>query len=151
MLLNITAFLQFSSLQPVTMKFNSPIEYHSIGNDGDFETYKTKDKKILLIKPKLKEFDTFLVVITKNTCYQFHITSTSERKSVLYQIKDGKIDLIYKEKKRTPKYKVLEGEHSIKIVNLTKSPLLINQQSINQNIVYFPKGANLHVNNDNIY
>jgi len=58
-LFSLTTLLFFTPFQPVTMKFSEKIEYHVIGNEGDFQTYKSKNEKILLIKPKLKEFDAF--------------------------------------------------------------------------------------------
>ena len=139
MLLNTTAMLLFVPQQPTTLQFPAPIEYYTIGHTNDFESYLTKSKKILLIRPKKKEFDEFLVVITKDHSYEFRIKSTSEKFTALYQILNGHRDKFYTLKESTVKYKLYKGRTSLKIKRIEGSHISINGRKTTQKIIYYPQ------------
>ena len=146
MLINTTAMLLFTPQQPTTLQFSSPIEYYAIGHRNDFDNYLTKNKKILLLHPKKEKFDEFLVVITQKHSYEFRIKSTPKKFSALYQILNATRDKLYTLKKRTQKYKLLEGLRFLKIERTKGDFLIINGQKSTQRIIYYPKNAYLSIN-----
>ena len=145
-ILNTITTLLFSPHQPTTMQFSSPIEYYSIGNSQSFQSYLTKNKKILLIYPEKKSFDDFLVVITKNQSYQFRLKNSSQKITALYHIIDGQKDKLYQVKNTTTTHKVLKGKRSIKISRTKGDYLIINDQKITSPVFYYPKNAYLSIN-----
>ena len=150
MLLNTTALLLFSPQQPTTLQFPSAIEYYAIGHTVDFESYLTKNKKILLIRPKKQKFDEFLVVITKERSYQFQVKSTNQKITAFYHIHAGKREKFYTLKKATDSYKVFEGRRSFKIERIKGAYLVINGQRITQKTIYYPKNAFLSINGEEV-
>ena len=148
MLLNTTAFLLLTPEQPTTLQFASPIEYYSLGNAASFDSYLTRDKKILLIRPKTQSFDAFLVVITKghSRSYEFRLQSTPAKRTALYQIFPGKRERFYRHRHQGKGFRLLEGERSFKIERTKDAPLLINGVSVQDEILYYPKGASLQIN-----
>ena len=151
MLLNTTAMLLFTPQQPTTLQFRSPIEYYAIGNTRDFDSYLTKDKKILLIRPKKERFDEFLVVITKGHSYEFRIKSAPKKLTALYQIFNGTRDKFYTLKQSTKKYRLLEGRTAYKIERIAGDYLTINGQKVNRKVIYYPKNAYLNINGKEAY
>ena len=55
MLVNTMATLFFTPNQPTTLQFQHPVEYYSLGNADMFDTYLTKNSKILLIRPQKRK------------------------------------------------------------------------------------------------
>ena len=146
MILGTVVTLLFSPHQPTTVQFESPIEYFSIGNTGDFDSYLSKNKKILLIRPKKEAFDAFLVVITKNKSYEFRLKDASKILTALYQIHDGGPEKFYRFKNNGEGYKILEGEKSLKIIRTTKAKLVVNGRKVDKQVTYYPKNAHLKIN-----
>ncbi|MBP9763629.1 MAG: hypothetical protein KBD10_02700, partial [Candidatus Pacebacteria bacterium] len=65
-LLNLTTYLFLTFGTPTTFRFNSQIELTSISNESDFFKYESKDKKVLILKPMKENFDSSMVVLTRN-------------------------------------------------------------------------------------
>ena len=146
MLANTMAMLLLTPQQPTTIQFNYPIEYYAVGNKSDFDSYLTKNKKILLIRPLKDKFNEFLVVITKERSYEFLLKSRDEKLTALYQITDGKREKFYTLKKSTKSYKISEGRTSIKIERVGNRPLTVNGKNQGRKVLYYPKGAPLSIN-----
>ena len=91
-----------------------------------FDTYLTKNSKILLIRPKKEKFDEILVVITKHHSYEFRLKSNPRKLTALYQILDGKGDKFFTLKLQTKQFRVLEGRTMIKIMRTSGGYLEIN-------------------------
>ena len=150
MILGTTATLLFSPHQPTTLQFENPIEYYSLGSSGDFDSYLTKNKKILLIRPKKEIFDEFLVVITRNHSYEFRAKSTPKILTALYRIHDGKAEKFYRPKYERDGYRVLTGRRSVKIVRTKGGSLTVNGATTSKRFIYYPKNAHLTVNGEAI-
>ncbi|MCY4643190.1 MAG: hypothetical protein OXB88_01085 [Bacteriovoracales bacterium] len=145
MLVNVTATLLLTPEQPTTLEFADGIEYFSIGKASDFESYLSKNKKILMIRPKKNDFDEFLVVIDKNHSYQFRLKSTPKKITALYRLRKGNVEKFYTLKSETKHYRVLEGRNSLKVKNLRKKGLLINGKRVSKRVFYYPKNAYLSI------
>ena len=83
-LTNVVTYLMLTFGSPTTIVFDSPIEFVSTSNESDFSTYKSKDNKKLTIKSFKNDFETNLVVITKNGTYPFVLKTTSEKSYQIY-------------------------------------------------------------------
>ncbi|MCY4644383.1 MAG: hypothetical protein OXB88_07170 [Bacteriovoracales bacterium] len=145
MLVNVTTVLLLTSEQPTTLEFAEGIEYFSIGKAIDFESYLSKNKKILMVRPKKKEFDEFLVVIDKNHSYQFRLKSTPKKITALYRLRKGNVEKFYTLKFKTDRYRVLEGKNSLKVERGKRAHLRINGVNVSEKIFYYPKNAYLSI------
>ena len=143
------ASLFLSQEFPTTFRFNSPIEYFSLGKQGSFHTYVSKNKKLLIITPKIKEFKIPLVVITNENIYRLKLLSSKKENSNLYIIKKAIRDKKYILKKETPKFRLLEGEHSL-YLDLKKGPVIINDQNHPGPSVVLSKGPLLMIDGKRI-
>ena len=139
-LANLLVSFQF----PTTFRFEHPIEYFSLGKQGSFHTYVSKNKKLLIITPKIREFNLPLVVITERGTYRIKLTSSIKEVSNLYLIKKGMRDKKYILKKESPKYRLLEGEHSL-YLEIKKGPLIINDKNHSGTSVVLSKGPLLTI------
>lgn len=146
MILNTVVTLLFTPRQPTTLQFQQAIEYYSIGNARSFDSYLTKNGKILLIRPKKKQFDEFLVVITKNHSYEFRLKSTPGKRTALYQILDGRGDKFLTLKYNGLKYRILEGLTTLKIIRQRGEYLTINGIKTTKTSIFYPKNAHLTIN-----
>ena len=139
--------LTISPNYPTTFTFEGPIEYYSLGNEGDFSTYLSKNKKILVINPKIQNFKVPLVVLTNDFSYQ--ITLKSEPNSPpLYFIKKGKKDNSYSLLKTTPTYRLLEGPNSLLLYLNSESDL--NGIPTKKGKIYLGKGGQIFLNGEKI-
>ena len=150
MIASTIALLLLTPHQPTTLQFTDQIEYYAIGHTSDFDSYLSKDKKILLLNPKKEHFDEFLVVITKGKSYQFQVRNTAHKRTGFYKILMGKKDKFYSLKKKTNSYKVFEGPQSIKIERLKAPHLMINGRKVSEKSFYYPKNAPLFINGEEV-
>ena len=139
--------LNISPNLPTTFTFEEPIEYYSLGNEGDFSTYLSKNKKILVINPKIQNFKVPLVVLTND--FAFQITLKSEPNSPpLYSLKKGKKDNSYSLLKTTPSYRLLEGPKSLLLYLNSESDL--NGIPTKKGKTYLGKGGQIFLNGEKI-
>lgn len=139
--------LNISPNLPTTFTFEEPIEYYSLGNEGDFSTYLSKNKKILVINPKIQKFKVPLVVLTNN--FAFQITLKTEPNSPpIYFIKKGKKDNNYSLLKSTPNYRLLEGPNSLLLYLNSDSDL--NGITAKKGKNYLGKGGQISLNGERI-
>ena len=147
MLQGMVALLFLTSGQPTIFEFERPVEYFAV----NMESYLSKNKKVLLVHPKKKEFDDFLVVITKGKSYQLRLKSSPQKGNALYKIKDAEKEKLYHLKIKTSRYKILESKSLLKIVRLKGTYLQINGQRMAQKNIFYPRNANLIIENKRIY
>lgn len=108
--MNFTTYLFLTFGTPSTFKFETPIELTSISNESDFFKYESKDKKILILKPMKENFDSSLVVITKNGHYTFNLHITSQKTPLVYEILDAEKSTTYYLEKSTSDFEILSSE-----------------------------------------
>jgi len=148
--MNIYSFIHSAILltlsfeHPTTLKFNSSIEFYTVGNQHDFFTYKSKDNKILILKPKIKDFNVPLVVLTKKHTYQFVLQNGAQR-SFVYQASPGSVDRIYRVKKKKKNWTILEGRHSY-LIRSNKEKISVNGQILSGKKHYISKGPIVKIN-----
>ncbi len=139
--------LNISPNLPTTFTFEEPIEYYSLGNEGDFSTYLSKNKKILVVTPKTATFKVPLVVLSNNFSYQ--ITLKSEPNSPpIYFIKKGKKDKSYSLLKSTESFRLLEGPNSY-LIYLNKD-FDLNGIPTKKGKTYLSKGGAIYLNGEKI-
>ena len=146
MIINVMATLLVTPKQPTTFQFEHPIEYYSLGNADSFDTYLSKNSKVLLIKSKKDQFDEILVVITKNHSYEFRLKSYEEKITALYQIKHAQTEKFLTRKVDAKSFQVLEGRNILKITRKGNGHLVINGLKVFKKSTYYPKRAYLRIN-----
>jgi len=139
--------LSITPNHPTTFKFTEPIEYFSLGKQGDFSAYLAKNKKILVITPKIENFDIPMVVLSKNNSYQIKLTSSKDSPS-LYLIKKGKKESHYTLLKKTKDFRLLKGKSSL-FIKLNKD-LRINGLPKGKGPHYLSKGGKLFINGEQV-
>ena len=146
MIINVMATLLVTPKQPTTLQFEHPVEYYSLGNANEFDTYLSKNNKILLIRPKKNNFNEILVVITKDHSYEFKLKSNAEKLTALYQIKHAKRDKFFSLKMNKDRFQILEGRNTLKILRVRTNYLVINGVKNYMEVIFYPKGAYLNIN-----
>lgn len=139
--------LSISPNLPTTFTFEEPIEYFSLGNEGDFSTYLSKNKKILVVTPKIQTFKVPLVILSNDFSYQITLKSESNSPPV-YFIKKGKKDNSYSLLKTAPNYRLLEGTNS-NLLYLS-SDADVNGIFTKKGKTYLSKGSQLFLNGEKI-
>lgn len=130
---------------PTTLKFNEEIEYFTLGNMGDFNSYLSKDKKILVLTPKKKFDPTPLVVITSESTFQFLLKeSDTSNLNSLYLIYKGNEDKKYVLIKETPTFRLLEGVSSLLLESKVPNLEINFQPSIKRRTI-LSKGSPLYI------
>lgn len=125
-------YLFLSVNHPTTLIFDEPVEYVSAGREGDFSLHRSNNQKILVIRPLKDNFETDMIVITKDHHYQFKINAPkqSEKTHSLVYIHNGALDRSYVLKYESEKIRILEGETSTLIQNKTKKGISVNDIEI---------------------
>jgi len=147
----IYLFLTIS--HPTTLVFDEPIEYVSIGKEGEFSLHRANNQKLLVVQP-LKDFtETDMIVITKDKHYQFKVRKpeldTNQTHSFLY-IHEGEINRSYVLKFENADFRILEGSTSSLIQNKNKNPIQVNEKIVERD-GHFSKGIPFIVNNQRIF
>jgi hypothetical protein len=149
-LLNFTTYLFLTFGTPSTFKFDSQIEIISISNESDFFKYESKDKKILMLKPMKDNFDSSMVVITKNAAYTFNMHVSGEKTPLIYEILEGEKASSYYSLKSTSDYELLSSEKitllrikSNKFKTVNDVPIKTEQ--------YMPKNGKIKLDNEYIF
>jgi hypothetical protein len=139
--------LNISPNLPTTFTFEEPIEYFSLGNEGDFSTYLSKNKKILVVTPKIATFKVPLVVLSNDFSYQITLKNESNSPPI-YFIKKGKKDNSYSLLKSTESFRLLEGANS----NLLylNSDADVNGILTKKGKFYLSKGSQIFLNGEKI-
>jgi redox-sensitive bicupin YhaK (pirin superfamily) len=146
----IYLFLTIS--HPTTLVFDEPVEYVSVGKEGEFALHRANNQKILVVQP-LKEFsETDMIVITKDHHFQFKVRmpeSKNESTHAFVYIHDGDINRSYVLKFENADLKILDGDSSTLIQNKTSKPIIVNEKVVDRE-AHFSKGIPFIVNNQRI-
>lgn len=145
-------YLFLSLSHPTTLVFDEPVEYVSVGKEGDFAVHRANNQKILVVQP-LKEFsETDMIVITKDHHYQFKVRDGDVEKekthSFIY-VHEGEANKSYVLKFENKFLKILEGDTSTFIQNKSKETIWVNDKQIDREGV-FSKGIPFIVNNQRV-
>jgi type IV secretory pathway VirB9-like protein len=151
MIAQTVALLLLKPQFPTTLKFDSPIEFVSLGMEGKFFKYLSKDKKVLVVKPLIKSFDVPMVILTSVKSYQFRLKSSTFYGSSLYKVKEAELDRAFYTKHNDSEKKILVGKTTVKIKWKLNKPLNVNFRKINKNLFILPKGSALFINNKRVH
>jgi hypothetical protein len=147
----IYLFLTIS--HPTTLVFDEPIEYVSIGKEGEFSLHRANNQKLLVVQP-LKDFtETDMIVITKDKHYQFKVRKPETEKELAHSfvyMHEGEINRSYVLKFENSDVRILEGETSSLIQNKTKKQILINEKIVDRE-GNFSRGIPFIINNQRIF
>lgn len=125
------AVLSFGVLKPTTLRFDSHIEYISLGEETQFVTKLSKNKKLLTLKPMKSLKDIPLVVVTKKGDFQFQGSTTdSKYYSQFIDIKEGRVSRLFQNVYSDKELQVLEGKESLRVINKGKKPMMVNGVSV---------------------
>lgn len=139
------ATVLLSTKVATTLLFPYPIEKAFTGwSSGDVELYKSKDKKVLVLRSKTQMLNSNLVVITQGGTYDFNVKLDENRPHAgSIQIVNGAQSTSFTLKKKTRDYKILEGQSTLYIT--TQKELKINNKLVNGQVIV-PKGPPLYIN-----
>lgn len=147
----IYLFLTIS--HPTTLVFDEPIEYVSIGKEGEFSLHRANNQKLLVVQP-LKDFsETDMIVITKDKHYQFKVRKPEPEKELAHSflyIHEGEINRSYILKYENADLRILEGDTSSLIQNKTIKPIVINEKIVERE-GNFSRGIPFVINNQRIF
>lgn len=140
----IAAKLFISTQMVTTLIFPSGIEKVIVGwNKGDVFKYKSKDKKVLVLRSNIKKINSNMTVITNSGVYDFMVRFDQNKPHVgSVEIKNGGVSTSYKLLVENKDYDILEGEYTV-LVN-PKKKLTINDKSSNEKTI-LPKGHPLFI------
>ena len=144
-------YLFLTISHPTTLVFDEPVEYVSAGKDGDFSLHRANNQKIIVIRPLKENFETDMIVLTRDHHYQFKIKEpklNDKTHSFIY-VHEGTPNRSYVLKFENENIKILEGETSTLIQNKTKKPLMVNDSTIGHEAI-FSKGIPFLINNERV-
>lgn len=153
MLTNVVAILFLSPYRPLTLKFNAPIEYFSLGKKGEYDNYLSKNKKILVITPKKDQLLDDFVVVAGDKIYPFQVRRDDRGYHQVVQIKDSsaKKDLSFQQIKDGGNWSLGETTHYLRMHIKGEKAIMVNGISRSKGVYYFPLGAPVLVNGERIY
>jgi hypothetical protein len=153
MLTNILALLMLTPGQPLTLKFDSPIEYFLIGKKGEYETYLTKNKKILVITTPKEVINDQLTVIAGDIPYLFHTQRDDKNFHRVIQVKSGIVrnHLPYQAVKSGTNWSLGETQGYLRLSTTGDKTLTVNQEERKSGVFYLPLGAPVVINNQRVY
>ena len=121
------AMLNLGINKPTTLKFDSAIEYVSLGREDSFTVIVSNNKKLLTLKPITAQDSTPLVIVTKNGDFEFQGTTTLDKHySQFVNVKRGEVSKVFQRAYSNKKVEVLEGDRSLRIVNKSSKPINVN-------------------------
>lgn len=128
-----------------TLSFDSEIVSYMYGGGAEEVYFKVANKnRTLVIKPTLKADYSNLLVVTSDAKYYFDLRSSEARPHQFVEIRRGQINKAMKIILETSKFKLLEGDASILIVNKTNGVLKVNEFEVKRKL-YLGKGIPVFV------
>ena len=128
-----------------TLSFDSEIVSYMYGGGAEEVYFKVANKnRTLVIKPTLKADYSNLLVITSDAKYYFDLRSSELKPHQFVEIRRGQINKAMKITLETSKFKLLEGDTSILIVNKTNEVLKVNEFEVKRK-QYLGKGIPIFV------
>ena len=147
--LNLTTYLFLTFGTPSTFKFDSQIELTSISNESDFFKYESKDKKVLILKPMKENFDSSMVVLTKNGSYTFNLHIVSQKTPLVYEILEGEKASSYYTVKTNQDYDLLSSDKITILRAKSAKYKTVNDVAIKTE-QYLPKNGKIKLDNEYI-
>lgn len=141
-ILNLATYLSLTFSSPATFIFESPIEYYVLSNDSDFKTYKSKDSKILTIKPYKNNIESRLLVITKDGSFPFELNVSVDTYPQVYTIKLSEKGQSYYSILKREDFELFESEKSYMLKISTPKFARVNGVEA-KNIQYLPKNSRI--------
>jgi len=139
------AYLFLSLGNPMTLKFDHPIEFISMGNKTKIESQISDNRKILVLKPDDEFKNSNLVVVTSKGDFQFKKSVSKRSYPSFYSVSLAKKDHHFEKVKSTRDFDLFEGKYSVKIVNKSKDLLSINSIKTKKDYLAC-KGSPLFIN-----
>lgn len=145
-------YLFLSINHPTTLVFDEPVEYVSAGREGDFSLHRANNQKIIVLRPLKENFETDMIVITKDHHYQFKIKEPkpNEKSHSFIYVHNGEANRSYVHKYESEQVKILEGESSTLVQNKTKNSIVINDTQIDREGT-FSKGIPFIINGERVF
>jgi hypothetical protein len=145
---NTIATLFLSTQFVLTMQFDSPIEFFTVGvNKLDLYSKISNDRKTLVLKRLTNRLDSNMVIVTKNGSYQFYLKKDQLNPHTYLMIKNAKKETSYKYKYETDKFKLLEASTTYKIINTSNKNIKVNNKEVfPDHQIIITKGARVVVN-----
>ncbi|MBP6979999.1 hypothetical protein KBB41_03075 [Candidatus Curtissbacteria bacterium] len=148
-LLNLTTYLFLTFGTPTTFRFNSQIELTSISNESDFFKYESKDKKVLILKPMKENFDSSMVVLTKNGSYTFNLHVANQKTPLVYEVLEGEKASSYYTVKSNQDFDLLSSD-KISLLRVKSAKYkTVNDVAIKTE-QYLPKNGKIKLDNEYI-
>lgn len=149
-LINITTYLFLTFSSPSTFRFDSPIEFTTISNESDFSKYQSKDKKILVLKPLKNNFDSNLVVITKDGTFTFNLHTSDQKSPLVYEVLSGEKGFSFYSIKETSDYEILTSD-KITLLRLKNNKFKTVNDLASKTQQYLPKNSKIKLDNEYIF
>jgi type IV secretory pathway VirB9-like protein len=102
------------------------------------------NNKTLVMKAKIKDIDTNLIIVTSKNRYYFSVKEMDKNPHQFIEVEDGAINSNFRKIKETESYEVFEGVTSLMLVNKSKKPINVNGNEVIDK-EYFSKGIPLMI------
>lgn len=143
-----TVFLTMNFL--TTLSFEKEVtSFMYGGNEKDIFISLSNKGKTLVIKPKMKNIDSNLLVITKDKKFYFHMKYGGKSEHQFVEVKRGEINSNYRKMVSSPGFELLEGKTSVLFINKGMRTRVNGQEVMRKS--YFSKGVPIFMNNKRIY
>jgi hypothetical protein len=143
-----TLFLSLNLL--TTLTFDSEIVSYLYGGKKDDVFFQVaNNRRTLVLKAKLKDQMSNLLVITKDRKYYFELAHDEANPHQFIEVKDGVMNHALKESAKTEDYQILEGESSLLFINKKNVPIQVNGIKTEQR-TYLSKGVPIIVDGKRI-
>ena len=129
-----------------SLSFDSPItSYLYGGSQDDLFISLAGGQKTIAIKPKRKDIDSNLLVITETGKYYFYIKTDELTPHQFIEVTRGEINSAYRVVKKVGTVEVWEGTSSMMVVNHGREVIKVND-SLVASKGYFSKGIPIIIN-----
>jgi hypothetical protein len=143
-----TVFLTMNFL--TTLSFEREVTSFMYGGNGKDVFISLGNKgKTLVIKPKVKNIDSNLLVITKDQKFYFHIKYGGKSEHQFVEIKRGEINTRYRKIVGSTEFELLEGKSSVLFINKGKRARVNGREVMRKS--YLSKGIPIFMNEKRIY
>ena len=128
------------------LSFDSPItSYMYGGSQDDFFISLAGGQRTIALKPKRKDIDSNLLVITETGKYYFYVKSDESRPHQFIEVTRGEINSAYRVIKKVGTVELWEGSSSVMVVNHGREAVKVNDTLVATK-EYFSKGIPLIIN-----
>lgn len=148
---NVATFIVISSTNPTTLVFDSPVQFVSVGKTGDYSFFRSNNRKVVILQPIRPIRKSEMVVVTDDKNFQFKIIQDDKNVQTYYQIKEGKKNNVYDVTLSNEKIKILKGNTSYLVKNLTDDQVIINDEPVKAHSeITLPLGGAIYSNDQRV-